>query len=55
MHIIQSDGDDHVIVIEELVSEYVAHLSSHRDLVESSLCRHRRCSVAFLCKWRVRD
>ena len=34
--------------VEGLLSEYVAHLRSHRDLTDSSLRRHRRCASAFL-------
>jgi integrase/recombinase XerD len=47
-------SEGQVVTVEGLLCEYVAHLRSHRDLVDSSLCRHRRGASAFLSQLVVK-
>ena len=44
----QRDRTGYGVAVEGLLGGYLAHLRSHRDLVESSLRRHERCASAFL-------
>ena len=46
----QRDRTGYGVAVEGILGGYLAHLRSHRDLVESSLRRHERCASAFLAQ-----
>jgi site-specific recombinase XerD len=48
MRVAECGAGGHGVTVEGLLDEYIAHLRSHRDLVDSSLRRHRCYASAFL-------
>jgi site-specific recombinase XerD len=53
MSIVERGTGEQGVTLEGVLDEYIAHLRSHRDLVDSSLGRHRRCASVFLSQMAV--